>query len=810
MRKFSWAEYASAVLTSLLIGLGVVLAPISAFSLAHNGGLLVITLTLGAFALPLLFYPKRQAPVWLLFWLFLLTAGFFLRKDLWNGLRYTVLELSEKYSQAYGSFAPLDIGAGPGPKPEATAVFLLAGLLTELCVQWTVLRRRTLFPAVGLCLCSLVLCCLDLSNFSGALPILLMLAGLLLLVLTQGTRRSGGDAGGFLLRLALPVGLALGVLFAANPQAGYVRSAWSDGLEGQVMNALARLPFLTMENGNLEFSTAQLAAYFNTSAVNLRSVGPKVNTGQEVMTVLSGRNGSLYLRGASLGNYTGTSWETISGRDQAKASVANWNAGPLWVLEERSVGIRTNGASSVIYAPYDPTQVRSKGESGAQCYDICLKNTEDLWQYTVFYGETGWNPTGPQGDALQVLQAMSTYQSSSLKDLEEWSGKSYSVPSTALRQNTMGDWVRANEAYSAFAQEHYTTLPARTRRGLTKIIQQEGLDQVTGTALGIPDRAAQAFAVADYVRSSASYDLNTAKMPVGQDFVLWFLNRSDTGYCVHFASATVALLRAMGIPARYVAGYLVRTERGQWTTVTTDDAHAWAEFYLPGLGWVPLESTPGSASAGWSGSLPAASVTEPVVTEPESEATEPTEPAVVKTTTPAIEETVVDSTGAGATEPSRGERLPSGATEPSSSGGQLPGGPGDGTGTGNIGPGLWARVWTAVQRILPYVLWPLGILAALYLRRIAILSLRRRLLRQMDENRAAVRLYLRLSRLAKALKAPVPRELTELAQKARFSQHHLTRQELQPLFRFRDVLVTELKKRSRLRRLWDQWILVRY
>ena len=112
--------------------------------------------------------------------------------------------------------------------------------------------------------------------------------------------------------------------------------------------------------------------------------------------------------------------------------------------------------------------------------------------------------------------------------------------------------------------------------------------------------------------------------------------------------------------------------------------------------------------------------------------------------------------------------------------------------------------------VLQGVLYGFGLWWAMYLYVWYLLAFLARLLRRMDENRAAVRLYLRLSRLAKALKAPVPRELTELAQKARFSQHHLTRQELQPLFRFRDVLMTELKKRSRLRRLWDQWILVRY
>lgn len=806
MKKFSWAEYASAAVLSLLIALGAALAPISAFSLPCKTGLLLLPLILACFTLPLLFYPKKQAPIWICFWLFLLAAGYFLRKDLWNALRYTVLELSRKFSQAYTGLAPLDIGKGPLAAPDVTSLFVLLGLLIALCVQWTVLRRQTMLPAAGLSLCCVTLCCLDLSSFSQAGPILLLLSGLILLALTQGTRRSGADAGRLTVLLALPVGAVLGLLFLTNPQAGYVRSAWSDGLEDRVLNALARFPFLTMENGTLEFSTAQFSAYFNTSAVNLRSVGPKFNTGQEVMTVLSGRDGPLYLRGASLGDYTGVSWETLSGQEQENANITNWDAAPLWILEERSVGLRTSSVSGVLYSPYNPSSITyADGETGTQCYDICLKNTDKLWQYTVFYGETGWNPTCAEGDSLQVLQAMSTYQSSSLKDLEEWCGERFSVPSTALRQDTMGDWLRTNREYEAFAQVHYTSLPARTRRGLLSIIHAEGLDQVTGTAQGIPDRAAQAFAVADFVRSSASYDLNTEKMPLGQDFVLWFLKSSDTGYCVHFASATVAMLRAMGIPARYVAGYLVNAERGRWVSVTTDDAHAWAEFYLPGLGWVPLESTPGSASDSFARRLPAASATTPAETEPETEPTETTE-ATEETTAPTItEEPTAPETVPPQSDPVLTAPSDSRATEP---GGFLPGGSTDGTGSSE--PGLLQRIWTVVLKILPYVLWPLGILSVLYLRRWAVLSLRRQRLRRADENREAILLYLRLKRLARAAGVPVPRELTDLAQKARFSQHHLARQELQPLYRFQSVVTEKLKKRPRLRRIWDRWILIRY
>ena len=55
--------------------------------------------------------------------------------------------------------------------------------------------------------------------------------------------------------------------------------------------------------------------------------------------------------------------------------------------------------------------------------------------------------------------------------------------------------------------------------------------------------------IGNYVRGSAKYNLQTPKMPQEQeDFALWFLNDSDRGYCIHFASAATVLLRAAGIP----------------------------------------------------------------------------------------------------------------------------------------------------------------------------------------------------------------------------------------------------------------------
>lgn len=92
-------------------------------------------------------------------------------------------------------------------------------------------------------------------------------------------------------------------------------------------------------------------------------------------------------------------------------------------------------------------------------------------------------------------------------------------------------------------------------------------------------------------------------MPEGKDFVEWFLQESKEGNSVHFAAAATMLLRACGMPARYVVGYAAPAslfkgqEDGSYQAVLEDDnAHAWAEVYREGIGWTVVEATPGFAA----------------------------------------------------------------------------------------------------------------------------------------------------------------------------------------------------------------------
>jgi len=112
-------------------------------------------------------------------------------------------------------------------------------------------------------------------------------------------------------------------------------------------------------------------------------------------------------------------------------------------------------------------------------------------------------------------------------------------------------------------------------------------------------RINKAYQVADWMRRNTAYNLDLPALPKGSDPVEYFLGTSRQGYCMHYASASALILRELGVPARYVSGYVVGNYKKNETngmyeaTVLDSAAHAWVEIYLEGVGWIPVEVTAG-------------------------------------------------------------------------------------------------------------------------------------------------------------------------------------------------------------------------
>jgi transglutaminase-like putative cysteine protease len=86
---------------------------------------------------------------------------------------------------------------------------------------------------------------------------------------------------------------------------------------------------------------------------------------------------------------------------------------------------------------------------------------------------------------------------------------------------------------------------------------------------------------------------------LGRDSVDEFLFGSKQGFCEHYASSFVFLMRAAGVPARVVTGYQGGEINpvDQYMVVRQSDAHAWAEVWLKGRGWVRVDPTAAASPA---------------------------------------------------------------------------------------------------------------------------------------------------------------------------------------------------------------------
>ncbi len=124
----------------------------------------------------------------------------------------------------------------------------------------------------------------------------------------------------------------------------------------------------------------------------------------------------------------------------------------------------------------------------------------------------------------------------------------------------------------------------------------------------------KALRLEEYLRTYA-YTLDAQAPPQDQDFVDFFLFESQEGYCTYYSSALAVMLRAVGIPSRWIQGFRleipyddpmdeIRIGLPVTVTATADRAHAWVEAFIPGYGWILMEPTAAYSGPSRTGALP--------------------------------------------------------------------------------------------------------------------------------------------------------------------------------------------------------------
>ena len=115
-------------------------------------------------------------------------------------------------------------------------------------------------------------------------------------------------------------------------------------------------------------------------------------------------------------------------------------------------------------------------------------------------------------------------------------------------------------------------------------------DRVTGRPGPTYDKVS---AVESWMATHVRYTTDIPPLAPGADAVTSFLFGSRRGYCEQISTATVVMLRSLGIPARETVGYVP----GSYNPITdlydvqAKDAHAWVQVWFPGYGWQNFDPT---------------------------------------------------------------------------------------------------------------------------------------------------------------------------------------------------------------------------
>lgn len=295
------------------------------------------------------------------------------------------------------------------------------------------------------------------------------------------------------------------------------------------------------EGGSSGNGTSGMGGSFSSNLKNSGDGSDGTEQG-DLLKVTSNKNGMLYMRFESFGNYNGTGWDAATPCD-----VQSLDVNPLNLT-----------ANTLFSSGKFPATVNVKVLTDPMYY---------LPQYT--YYSLG-NP-----DDIKIHEKATEYTVDSVY-------YDYLTDDCVLTEPPINQVV--NDIYLSFVQDNYLTIDDELKTQLLDITANE-FSGVTGKEL--------IKAIASYVQNSATYNLEFSEFPADKDMIVYFLTECKEGICQHFAAAATMIYRAYGIPARYTVGCVANTIANQEITVTGENAHAWVEVYVSGLGWVTVEVTGG-------------------------------------------------------------------------------------------------------------------------------------------------------------------------------------------------------------------------
>ena len=808
---------ADAVLSLLLILLGVfgsVWCFISAFSLPILPLTVILYTLLFSFVFTLSFYLKRACyPIVFVLALLYGAAIWYGRTPFVRGFIITTNQIMITYASHSDYVLPIyDVGAKPDQFQELCTIFVLFAVFLIVClVSWAVIRRKsfwltflTTFPFL---LASLIFTITP--NFLAILMLMTCWASLIFMQLSAGRKtnfikthgiysaKSNRAAARSGLLMIPAIILCFTLIMTVFPQQSYQRSGQVDRMKDTLTD--------TVMQTSIFGGSESLAGTVN--HVNLSNADEIQFTGKTMLKIKSDKQYPLYLKDFAGSVYTGSSWEQLPDSDYNDIkqklnglNVQNMSHTFLSLMGQQSnpnykpFGIQVKNvaaAKQCIYAPYNLTTTPENITGVKYINDAFIRSSSlfgtseySLYAYGLSEGEINSSPAGlfvavaydafnntiDYNDLSSEARAYLVRQQRSAR-LSPENMKAYYT--STLSDNLMDDlkgnkksFIQAEQDYRLFMYDKYTQLPPSTKEKVLSLIKKDGRLK----SFFIDDMASSyayfsvndiANAVKSYLSKNDYYTLSPGRTPKGRDFAEYFLSESHKGYCVHFATAATVMLRALGVPARYAEGYVVTADDYKtagsdgWANIRDSRAHAWVEIYAPGLGWQPIEVTPGFN-------------VEKNLTQDNNPTNEPPVSSDITSSTPeeSLPESQVES------KPKQPESAVSSEPEKAA-----------GTETNNDFNAAMVPVLFAIAAAAL-------LLAAVAIKRRIKLQRRIKSFGLKNTNTAVLNVYAYILKLAR-FGGEISTEVTDITLKARFSQHISTAQELKTMLDFAQKLALQ-------------------
>lgn len=163
------------------------------------------------------------------------------------------------------------------------------------------------------------------------------------------------------------------------------------------------------------------------------------------------------------------------------------------------------------------------------------------------------------------------------------------------------DFINNSSSSNIDNIENYLSISENLKKELRPLVL--GLTQDTQT------NYQKAKIIESYLSSQFTYNILPPEKPQNEDYITYFLFETQEGFCTHYASSMVMMLRSIDIPCRFVTGYLMNTPaiyssvpeqyqqfafvEGSLTEfiINKDDSHAWVEVWFDDYGWLTFEPT---------------------------------------------------------------------------------------------------------------------------------------------------------------------------------------------------------------------------